>query len=178
MFIELERKRRSIRKYKDRSIEPEKVDLLVEAALLSPSSRAFFPWEFVVIEDRDVIQRLSKAKPNGGSFLAGAPLAIVVCADTEKSDVWIEDASIASTMILLAAESLDLGACWIQIRKRPHDDSKTAEEFIRETLDLPERISVLSIIAIGYPDESLPPHSKDELHYDQVHGNRFGTPLR
>ncbi len=175
MFIDLEKTRRSIRKYTDKTIEPEKIDLLVEAALRAPSSRGINPWEFVVVRDRALIQKLAKAKPAGAGFVAGAPLVIVVCADTEKSDVWVEDASIASTMILFAAESAGLGACWVQIRNRPHDDEATAEEYIRKTLQLPGRFGVLSVMAVGYPDESHPPHSTDELLYDQVHDAQYGT---
>jgi len=175
MFIDLERKRRSIRKYTDREIESEKIDLLVEAALRAPSSRGNNPWEFVVVQDQALISQLAKAKAAGSGFVAGAPLAIVVCADTNKSDVWVEDASIASTMILLAAESADLGACWVQIRNRPHDDETTAEEYIRGMLNLPDGIAVLSVIAVGYPDESLPSHTEDELLYNQVHDTKYGS---
>ena len=81
MFIDLLRSRRSIRKFEDRPVELEKVDLLVEAVLRSPSSRGSNPWEFVVVNDPAIINRLSTAKPHGASFLANAPLAIVVCAD-------------------------------------------------------------------------------------------------
>jgi nitroreductase len=175
MFIDLERKRRSIRKYADKAIEPEKIDMLVEAALRAPSSRGNNPWEFVVVRDRALIQKLAKAKPAGAGFVAGAPLVIVVCADTEKSDVWVEDASIASSMILFAAQAAGLGACWVQIRNRPHDDDATAGEYIRALLKLPDRVAVLSIMSLGYPDESHPPHSKDELLYDQVHDTQYGS---
>lgn len=178
MFIDLERKRRSIRKYTDKAIESEKIDLLVEAALRAPSSRGINPWEFVVVQDRGLIQKLAKAKPAGAGFVAGAPVVIVVCADTEKSDVWIEDASIASATILFAAESADLGACWVQIRNRSHDDDTAAEEYIREILELPDRVAVLSIMAAGYPDESHPPHSGDELLYGQVHDTQYGKPWK
>ncbi len=177
MFIELERKRRSIREFKNRPVEAEKIDTLVEAALLSPTSRGNYPWEFVVVDDKALIETLAASKSAGSAFLAGASLAIVVCADTGKSDVWVEDASIASTMILLAAESLELGACWIQIRKRQHNDDISAEAYIRERLHLPDGIAVLSIIAIGYRDERKPGRSKSELLYNQVHKNNFGTAL-
>jgi nitroreductase len=178
MFIELARKRRSIRRYRNRPLEPEKIDLVLEAAVRAPSSRGTNPWEFIMVQNRTLIQKLARAKKQGASFAAGAQLVIVVCADTEKSDVWIEDASIASTMILLAAQSLDLGACWIQIRKRQHDDSVSAEAYVRDTLALPERFSVLAFVAIGYPEESKPPHPQSELSYGQVHSNRYGTPWR
>jgi nitroreductase len=178
MFIELVRNRRSIRQYRNKSLEPEKIDLILEAAVRAPSSRGINPWEFVVVQDRTLIQKLAQAKKRGSGFAAGAQLVMVVCADTEKSDVWIEDASIASTMILLAAQSLGLGACWIQIRKRQHDESVSAEAYVRDALALPERISVLAFVAIGYAEESKPPHPGSELGYSQVHSNRYGSPWR
>ncbi len=124
-MIEILRKRRSIRKYRDKDIEPEIVELLKEAALRSPTSRNFRPWRFVFVENRGKLEALSKAKPSGSSFLAGARLGVVVCADEDESDVWIEDCSIASIILQLVGESLGLGSCWIQIRLRMHDDSQT-----------------------------------------------------
>lgn len=174
MFKELIEKRRSIRKYLDKSVEREKIDLLIEAALWSPSSRSFNPWRFIVVTDRDLLQQLAQSKPHGSSFLRKAPLGIVVCGDAEKSDVWVEDCSIASTFIQLAAESMDLGSCWIQIRNRPHDDTKTAEAYIAELLDLPPSLKVESIIALGYPGETKSPHKREELHFEKVFINRHG----
>ena len=174
MFMKLLEKRRSIRKYQEKSVEREKIDKLVEAALRSPSSRSFNPWRFIVITDPDLLQKLAKSKPHGASFLRNAPLGIVVCGDSTKSDVWVEDCSIASIFIQLAAESMGLGSCWIQIRKRPHNDTKTAEAYVAELLGLPESLKVESIIAIGYPGEMKPPRNKEELPYGKVFINRYG----
>ena len=174
MFLSLVQKRRSIRRYKDKPVEPEKIDRLIEAALRAPSSRGFNPWEFVVVADGVLLEKLSKAKPHGASFLKDASLGIVVCVDPEKCDVWIEDASIASIYIHLAAESMELGSCWIQIRKRMHDQTKTADQYIRELLNVPENLNVESIIAIGYPAEMKSPHSKEDLQYEKVYYNVYG----
>ena len=174
MFLSLVQKRRSIRRYLDKPVEPEKVDRLIEAALRAPSSRGFNPWNFVLVTDSVLLEKLSKAKPHGASFLKDASLGIAVCADPEKCDVWIEDASIASIYIHLAAESMDLGSCWIQIRKRMHDQTKTAEQYIRELLNIPENFNVESMIAIGYPAETKSPHSKEDLQYEKVHYNLYG----
>jgi len=176
MFMSLIQKRRSIRKFLDRSVDPEKIDLLLEAALRAPSSKGLNPWEFIVVTDRGLLERLSQAKEHGSAFLKHAPLGIVVCADPQTSDVWVEDASIASTFIHLAAESLGLGSCWIQIRERMHDAKKSSQEYIAELLGIPTQMRVESIIAVGYPDEKLPPHKKEELLFEKVHKDTYGRP--
>jgi nitroreductase len=176
MFIDLARQRRSIRRFANKSVEAQKIDVILEAALRAPCSRGIQSSEFIVVQDRALIRTLAHAKKHGSEFAAGSQLLIVVCGDTEKSDVWIENASIASSMILLAAQSLDLGACWIQIRKRQHGDSESAETYIRAVLELPAQIAVLALVSIGYPEGSEPPHPRSELGYGLVHSNRYGTP--
>lgn len=173
-FFDLIGKRRSIRKYQNRPVEPEKIAWIIEAALRAPSSRRLNPWEFVVVDNPETIRELSRAKQHGSAFLQGAPLAVIVCADPEKCDVWIEDAAIATVYISLAAEALGLGNCWIQIREREHGGGKTAEEFVREVLRVPQGLKVESIIAIGYPDEPKLGHSREELQYEKIFVNRFG----
>jgi nitroreductase len=175
MFLDLVRQRRSIRKFSDREIESEKIEQLKEAALRSPSSMGHNPWEFVFVTDRHLLSSLSAAKPHGATFLAGAKLGIVVCADSEKSTVWIEDASIATTFIQLAAESLGLGSCWIQVRERMHDDEKSSESYIAELLGIPANLKIESMVGVGYPDEQKPPHPGEKLQYDKIFLNRYGT---
>ncbi|MCP4668917.1 MAG: NAD(P)H-dependent dehydrogenase/reductase [Deltaproteobacteria bacterium] len=175
MFLDLVRERRSIRRFLDRPVKDEKRRLLIEAALRSPSSRGFNPWEFIVVTRRELLDKLSRAKVHGSSFLKNAPLGIVVCADPEKCDVWIEDASIASIFLHLAAHSIGLGSCWIQIRDRMHDETKSAEAYVAETLNIPKGLRVESIIAAGYPDEKKEPHGKEGLQYGKVHVDQYGN---
>ena len=176
MFLEFLEGRRSIRKFEGRSVEPEKIEQLIEAALRSPSGRSINPWSFIVVDDREKLGRLSQSKPHGAAFLKNAPLGIVVCADTSKSDTCVEDASIASIFIHLAAASMGLGSCWIQIRARTREDDLTAEQYVAKELGIPEGTMIQSVIAIGYPDEIKAGHAKDKLQYDKVHYNTYGTP--
>lgn len=175
MFLDLITSRRSIRKYEDRPVAPETIDRLVEAALRSPSSRSLNPWSFVVVRDPETITALSRAKPHGAAFLAGAPLAVVVCADPEKSDVWVEDAAIASTFLHLAAADLGLGSCWIQLRKREYNAQQTASDYVAQLLALPDGMVVEAIIAMGYPAEEKKPHPQSSLPYDKVSWERYGA---
>ena len=172
-MIEMLRNRRSIRKYTDKSIEHEKIEILKEAVLRSPSSRNIDPWEFIFVDDRELLRKLALCKPHGSRFLERAALGIVVCADSEKSDVWIEDCSIASILVQMVAQSMDLGSCWIQIRRRMYDDKITSEDYIRSLLDIPSRMKIESIVAIGYPAESREPLKRHELKDDKVRFNRY-----
>jgi len=174
VLISVLQERRSIRRFQEKSIEPEKIDALIEAALRSPSSMGRNPWEFIVVTDKAILQRLSRAKEHGSTFMKNAPLGIVVCADPDTSDVWIEDASIASIILHLTAVSLGLGSCWIQIRERMHDSTKTAEAFVADVLSLPQNLRVLSMVGIGYPAEEKPGHGKEILPYEKVHWDRYG----
>ncbi|MEN8199689.1 MAG: nitroreductase family protein [Thermodesulfobacteriota bacterium] len=174
MFIDLLRKRRSIRSFQDRVVEQEKLDLLVEAMLRSPSSRSLNPWEFVVIQKKETIEALSRAKPHGSAFMKNAALAIAVCADPEKCDVWVEDCSIAAIFLHLQATDLGLGSCWVQIRRREHDQDQSAEAYVANTLGLEERMVVEAIIAIGYPASEPAGHPHSSLLSDRVSFERYG----
>src|SRR3989304_1257735 len=117
-MIDLLRKRRSIRVYEDRKIEFEKIEILKEALVRSPSSRSINPWEFIFVDEKELLQKLSQAKEHGSEFLEDAAVGIVVCGDEKRSDVWVEDCSIASILVQMVAQSIGLGSCWIQIRNR------------------------------------------------------------
>jgi nitroreductase len=178
MFIDLLRSRRSIRRFQERPIEQEKLDLLIEAMLRAPSSRGLDPWEFVVVTEKETLARLSQAKPHGATFVKNAPLAIVVCADPTKCDVWVEDTAIASILLHLAATDLGLGSCWVQIRLREHDAHQMAQDYVAELLGLPGGMVVEAIIAIGYPAEQQPGHTRSSLVDEKVSFERYGQKFR
>jgi nitroreductase len=174
-MLELLKKRRSIRKFQKKQIDYKEIEQLIKAALMSPSSRNLKPWEFIIVSDPEMLQKLSRSKTYGSKFLKNAAAGIVVLADPNKSDVWIEDAAIASLILHLTAESLQLGSCWIQIRMRNHDAAQTSEQYVRKLLDIPDDYQVESIIAIGYPAESKPPIAETDLIFSKVHDQKFGT---
>ena len=175
MFFELIRKRRSIRKFQSIDIEKEKIEKLVEAALRAPSSRGINPWTFIIVNDSNMLKKISKAKPHGSSFLKDSPIGIIVCGDPEQSDTWVEDTSIASVFIQLAAEALGLASCWIQIRGREHNESVSAGAYVKQIMEIPDNVEVESVIAIGYPDEIKPPHPVESLQTEKVFHNGFGN---
>ncbi len=173
MLFDQLKTRRSIRKFQNREVEQEKVEIILKSALLSPSSRSIRPWQFIVVTDKELLSQLSLCREPGPKFLAKAPLAVVVIADREASDVWVEDASITSIIMQLTAHDIGLGSCWIQVRNRYHNQQETAEDYIKTLLTIPEQYCVESILAIGYPDEIKQPYEEDALLYQKIHYNKF-----
>ncbi len=172
-MLDLLRTRRSIRKFQDKEVEKDKIKLILKAALLSPSSKRRRPWEFVAVTDKKMLEKLAQCKEHGSQFISGAPLGIVVIADPDACDVWIEDTSIASVIMQLTAESLDLGSCWVQVRKRFSLDNKEAQDYIKDVLCIPEKFVVESIIAVGYPDEIKEAYDEEQLPFEKIHYNKF-----
>ncbi|HMK60641.1 MAG TPA: nitroreductase family protein [Dissulfurispiraceae bacterium] len=172
-MMELLRTRRSIRRYSDNPIDRKTVSLLIESALRAPSSRDIKPWEFIIVDNAKLLSELAESKEHGSQFLRGATLGIVVCADSGKSDVWIEDCSIASILVQMMAHSLGLGSCWIQIRNRKHKNNRTAGQYVQKILGLPRHVKVESIISIGYPAQKKKPIAKSSLNYEKIHHNNY-----
>ncbi|HTZ18858.1 MAG TPA: nitroreductase family protein [Dissulfurispiraceae bacterium] len=174
-MIELLRKRRSIRRYTEKKISKKSVEIVIESLLRAPSSRDFKPCEFILVDDTALLSKLSEAKEHGSQFLRKAQLSIVICADGRKSDVWVEDCSIASILVQMTALSLGLGSCWIQIRKRKHDAKETSERYVQKILGLPGHIRVEAMISIGYPGEAKAPVAEDKLDYSKVRLNHYSV---
>lgn len=175
-FSELIKKRRSIRTFTDQKLSPTEVEEIMKAALLSPSSKNKMPWEFILVEDKKMLEQLSKCKKNGARPLETCTLAIVVLANPIASNVWIEDASIASIMMQLQIEDLGLGSCWIQIRDRETIDGQNSEEYIRILLDIPMHLQVLDILTVGYKASDVANKDEDNLKWEKVHIDKYSLP--
>ena len=108
-ILEAMRRRRSVRKYTGEKVPEETLEKVLKAGLLSPSGRAVRPWEFIVVRDREMLEKMSGCRVGAAKMLAYADTAVVVIGDSEKQDVWTEDCSIAMAYMHLAADSLGLG---------------------------------------------------------------------
>lgn len=162
-----------MRQFTDEPLSGDEVKLLLRAGLMAPSSKGLHSYEFVVVEDKQMLAALSTCKQVGSDFLAGAPLAIVVLADPSKSDVWIEDASVAATHILLQAEDLGLGACWIQLRERYSADERSSEQIVKSLLGVPDGLRAVCIVAVGHKGMERRPQNEDRLKWEQVHIGQY-----
>lgn len=165
--------RRSVRKFNEQSIEPEKLEILKEAILRAPSSKNSNAGEYIFVDDPELIQKLALCKPHGAAPLQTAKLAVVVLCNERKTSAWVEDASIASFVAHLTAHSLRLGSCWIQIRGREYSEEKLSEQYISEILGIPEGFRILSIVAIGYAQRTPEGKPISELDFSKIRSNRF-----
>lgn len=172
-FQQLIISRRSTRKFTDEPLSPEQVETIMKAALMSPSSKSANPWQFLLVEDKEMLDKLSYCKKSSSRLIAGCALGIVVLADPLTSDVWIEDSSIASIMIQLQAEDLGLGSCWVQVRERYTMSEIPSDEYIRELFDIPMQLQVLSVIAIGHKAQERPPFDEEKLQWEKIHIGKF-----
>ena len=101
-------------------------------------------------------------------------MAVVVLGDTTKTDVWIEDCSIAMALMHVETHKLGLGSCWVQIRNRmAQGETQTSNDYVKALLHVPEQYEVLAILGLGHPDEEKAPYTLDALHYEKVHHEKF-----
>lgn len=161
--------RRSVRKFEDKPVEKEKIDLLLRAAMQAPSASNEQPWEFIVIEDKETLEKLSKAHEYAMAMKNGA-VAIVCLTDKKYSltdtNIWMQDLSAASENILLEAVELGLGATWMAIA--PFEDRI---EYMKNLFNLPDGVSVFNMIILGYPTKTK--GYEDRFKPERVHWGKW-----
>ena len=162
-FLELCRRRRSIRKFTDEAVEQEIIDMILQCALMSPSGKRINPWQFYVVQDRGLLQQMAACKSFGSQMLRTATAAIVVALDAAATDTWQCDGAIAAQNILLAAEDLGLGACWCQVYQR-----EQAEQTVKQLCGVDDALTVLCVIALGHKSEQRQLYDLDKLPYDKI----------
>lgn len=168
-FHQLLLERHSIRRYTDEKISGEDVKTILEAALLAPSSKSKRPWQFIVVEEREMLGKLATIKPVAAHPIANAAMAVVVVSNPELSDVFIEDTAIASVFMQLQASALGLGSCWIQVRNRYSADGEPAEVKVQQLLSIPQYMPVECIITFGHKNEERKPVDPEKLLWEKVH---------
>ena len=172
-LLEIMRHRRSIRNFTGEAVTEEQLNQVLEAGLLAASGKARYPWEFIVVRNKETLQKMVECRVGGSASLNEADVAIVVVADPEKTDVWTEDCSIALANMLLMAENLGLGCCWVQGRLRDAKDGRSAEDFLRDLLGYPAEYKLEAMLALGVAASHPGAHSKDELRLDKIHNEKF-----
>ncbi len=162
--------RRSIRKYTNEPVSDDDLTSLLKAAMAAPSAGNQQPWEFIVVLDRETLNAMITFHSKGGfNMLGHAQLAIVICGDLERQlhkGYWVLDCAAATENILIAAQSLDLGAVWLGIYPR---DGRVTK--MKELLNIPENVMPLSMISVGHPADKKKP--SDRYDPSRIHRNRW-----
>jgi nitroreductase len=159
--------RRSIRKYKEKKVPQRIIDDIIECGMNAPSSCNTQPWAFVVVKDKDKLEKLSKISKYS-SFVSNAPLCIVVCLTNEEksfSPNKYHSVACAVENMLLAIHAYGLGSCWTFVKDF---DEVEVEQKAREILDIPKNVEVICMLPIGYPDQTPSQKSLKEKR-DIVH---------
>lgn len=165
-LIEAILNRRSVRKYKNKNIEDDKIMNLLKAAMYAPSARNYQPWHFIVISEREVLDKVPAVHPYA-EMIYGAPLAILICGDRklEPMDEYLAiDCAAAIQNILLTAHDLDLGAVWLGVYHRSE-----RMRGLSELVGLPDNVIPVSLVVVGYPDENIEKperFKKERIHYN------------
>ena len=172
-LLEVMQKRRSVRTYTGEAVSEEDVTCILQAGLLSASGKAIRPWEFIVVRNKETLKSMSRCRVAGSQMLEAADCAVVVLGDEEKSDVWVEDCSVAMANMHLMADSLGVGSCWIQGRLREAPGGRTTEAYLRELLEFPENYRLEAILSLGMPQNHPGAYELGDLLEGKVHREKF-----
>ncbi len=162
-------KRRSVRKYTEEEIPNEKLNRILQAGLLAPTSRNRKPCSFLVVDSKEALEKLSESKESSSKFLKNANKAIVVVANTLISDTWIEDSSIALAFMHLMAAEQDIGSCWVQIHLRTAKNGESSEDYVREVLGIDDYFRIVGILALGVPFYDVKGYKIEDIDTERVH---------
>lgn len=161
--IEAIRNRRSVRAFLPTPVPREKLEGLIELARLSPSGANKNTWRFLLITQRTSLERLSQTH-GACKWLSAAQNGIAIVVDPASTRYWLEDCSVAAYTIWLAATAQGLGASWAAMYQGDNpDETKRRQQFVRETLGIPDNLMVPIVMAIGYPESQPPAKNRPEV---------------
>ena len=178
-FFTLAKNRYSVRKFSERSVEPEKLEKVLEAARVAPTAHNYQPFRIYVLKSKDAIAKIRELTPC--AFNAPIVLMVTICRDEQ----WVNelekgflsgqvDAGIIGTHLMLEAWEQGLGSCWVQVRERFTASGMPSGEYVHEVLDIPLQLQVLSVIAIGHKGMERKPFNEDNLQWEKIHINKYG----
>lgn len=162
--------RKSVRSFENKVLSKEQLELIVKAGMAAPSARNLQPWAFIIITDRNTLNTLADRLPYA-KMLHEASAAIVVCGVPENAGdspegYWVQDCSAATQNILLAIESMGLGAVWTGVYPRSE-----RIDVVRDVLSIPQNVFPLNVIPIGYPKGENRP--KDKFKPENIRSEKW-----
>lgn len=160
--------RRSVRKYLERTIDEEKLETILRAAMAAPTAGNSQSWRFVVVDDKKLLTSIASLSPYA-AMAAAAPMAILLCADSKAEKYpgfWVQDCAAAMQNMLLAAHVQGLGAVWCGI----HPDAEREEAFA-QAFELPSHFKAFGVMVLGWPADTPPP--VDRFDWGKVYHNKY-----
>ncbi len=177
MFCSLIKRRRSVRKYLEKNVENKLIENILDSAACAPSAGNHQPWEFIVVKKQALKNDLAEASFNQ-KWISQAPVLIVACVNNRLAGAvfgerglrlyGIQSVAAAIQNILLSAESLGLGTCWV---------GAFSEMMVARILQCPDYVRPCAIITLGYPAESPPKPNRQEMK-EYVHHEVFGETIQ
>jgi len=162
----------STRKFSEQPISDESLHTILEAGMSGPTAVNARPWSFIVVRDKDMLNKMADCNGRAADPLRSADLGILICGDLERAfkaapDYWVVDGSIAAQNMILAAHAMGIGSVWLGTW--PQENKVTAQKAL---FNLPDHIVPHSIVAFGYPLEES---TKEKLLYeeDRVHFEKW-----
>ncbi len=172
-MLEVFQNRRSVRRYTEEPIPEEWIQKVLQAGLMAASGKSKYPFEFIVVKDRETLEKMSHCRVGVARMLNSAYCAIVVIADKTVSDTFLEDSCFAMANMHIMASLLGIGSCWIQSRVRNAEDGRSTEEYLREILGFPENYYCQAMLSMGMPAAVPKPHELEKLKYEKIHQEKF-----
>lgn len=168
---DLFKKRRSVRKFTDQEVEEEKIKNILNAAMVAPSANHVNPWEFIVVRDKKKLNDLSEIGM-WQKFIADSNVSIVIVANPNDTDKWVQDCSLAAGHIYLETANQGLGSCWANVLSEVNVENDR-EKLVKEVLEIPGEYRVLCVMAIGYPAQNVESHRDNTYREDKVHNENW-----
>lgn len=154
----------SVRSFKNDKVEEEKIQKVLRAAMQAPSAGNQQPWEFIIVENKDTLSKLSEMSPYS-KCIKDAPIAIVILGNINRmrfAENWMQDLGAATENMLLEITELELGSVWITAA--PLEDRM---EYVGDLFNLPANIKPYCVLPIGYPKIDI--KQKDRYDVSRIH---------
>ena len=164
---EIFKKRRSVRQFTDEQVTEKQIKAILGAAMVAPSANHVNPWEFIVVKEKSSLKELSEIGM-WQKFIEDSSVSIVIVANPNDTDKWVQDCSLAAGHIYLEVANQGLGSCWANVLSDVNRENDR-EKLVKDVLQIPDEYRVLCVMAIGHPSKEVQPHGEDTYRTDKVH---------
>lgn len=172
MLKDIINERRSIRQYKEDAVDRELVKEILKTSLLGPSYKSARPIEFLVVDDKEVLEKLSGVGSFSTKYVAEVPMVVVILANTETTTTWIEESAISAAYFQLLAKEKGLDTCWVTLKDGETPSGESIQTYLRGFLNIPKHLNAVCMIPVGFGNERV--RKRKDFDVDEkIHYNKF-----